>query len=322
MYSKTYTLGEFRDRILQILERYSSNGAIVTSGEKADIENRLVTSLNIHLARLMYEFPDNKKKVLMPLFAPECVKVMGKITPEAGKECVYVVTGANLAYYMEARGRGRLEISCDGKNFTREIYTDNGAYTVIRGIVGNGEKCECSFAFSCDSYLDIRGFTVYEGVAEDVTDDELICPFGYCSAYLPNDCAQIISLHSRSGAKVSESDFSILEDRRMILVKERGVRELVAEYVAYAPQFSEKEGDASAVDISPVMADALGYMCAADLCPVNQPELYSRLTYKYREVLGNIYSRDRKNGIINKFYSTVKKRCARLYGGEVCDVTQ
>ena len=53
MYSKTYTLGEFRDRILQLLERYSSNGTVIVSGERADIENRLVTSLKIHLTRLM-----------------------------------------------------------------------------------------------------------------------------------------------------------------------------------------------------------------------------------------------------------------------------
>lgn len=321
MYSKTYTLGNFRDRILQLLDRYSSNGTIVVSGERADIENRLVTSLNIHLTRLMYEFPDNRRKVLLSMLAPECAGIIGRISLCEEKESVHNFTGSGLAYYMEARGKGRLIINCDGRSIVREIYTDNGAFTVIRGTVGNSVKSECSFVLSCDSYLDVRGFTVYSGVPQEMTDDELICPSGFGAAYLPDDCAQILSVYSGAGTELDESDYCVLEKERMIIADAKRGHDIGIEYIPYAPQFSEEEGDASAVEISPIMADALGYMCAADLCPVNQPELYSRLTYKYREILGNTYSRHRKNGMINKFYGLIKRRYRTRLGGGVCNVT-
>lgn len=321
MYSKTYTLGEFRDRILQLLERYSSNGTIIMSGERADIENRLVTSLNIHLTRLMYEFPDNTRKAAVVPFAPECAAVIGSIrlSAQEGKSCD--VTGSDLAYYMEASGRGKLEITFGGKKVTRDILTEGTGYTVIRGTVGNGLSDECTVTLYGETFLDVKNLAFYRGVPTGMADEELICRPGYCSAYLPSDCAQVLSVSCGNDTRSSRSDFSVLEKERMILVESKAACGTVLEYVPYAPQFSESEGDASAVDISPVMADALGYMCAADLCPINQPELYSRLTYKYREILGNIYSRHRKNGMINKFYGVFGKRHRVRHGGELYNGT-
>ncbi|MBE6703758.1 MAG: hypothetical protein E7583_00700 [Ruminococcaceae bacterium] len=321
MYSKTYTLGEFRDRILQLLERYSSNGTVIVSGERADIENRLVTSLNIHLTRLMYEFPDNTRKASVVPFMPECAAVIGGVRLSAQEEKSYDVIGNDIAYYMEASGRGRLEISFGGEKMTRDIFTDGGGYTVIRGTVGNGLADKCTFTLCGESFLDVKNFAVYRGVPTGMVDEELICGPGYCSAYLPSDCAQVLSVNFGNDTRSYKSDFSVLEKERMILVESKAARGTVLEYVPYAPQFSESEGDASAVDISPVMADALGYMCAADLCPVNQPELYSRLTYKYREILGNIYSRHRKNGMINRFYGVFGKRYRVKRGGELYNGT-
>ena len=68
MYSVKYKLFEFRDRILKHLCRYSSNGTVYPSGEKADIENRLGTSLNIHLARLWQEFSAGDRKCRISFF--------------------------------------------------------------------------------------------------------------------------------------------------------------------------------------------------------------------------------------------------------------
>ncbi len=308
MYSKAYTLGEFRGRILKLLQRYSSNGTIVQSGEKADIENRLVTSLNIHLTRLMYEFSDNIKRRAVSFFMPGCAADFGSMSLCAGENVEKNVKGQGLAFYMEARGEGTVEISLDGRTLTRRIYTDNGAYTVVRGILGNDMECECTFRISCDTYLDIKNFTVYEGTLDARGDGELICAKSRSSAYIPDDCAEILAVYERNGAKDINTNFSVLEEERIVFVPRCANDEYIIEYVPYAPQFSESEGDSSQVCISPLTADALCYMCAADLCPVNQPELYSKLTYKYREILENTYTRHRKNGMINRFYGFVRKR--------------
>lgn len=308
MNSGKFTLGELRDRILKLLSRYSSNGSVVVSGEKADIENRLVTSINIHLSKLMYEFFGKTKRQSAFFFVPAVLEELGGMSLRAGETVRKSVYGRELGFYIEARGEGTLKFDCGGKSITRQIYTDDGAYTVIKGTVGNTEDGECSVEILCGTYLDIRCFTVYGGVLEERGDTGLLCCTDNIAAYLPKDCSQLIAVYRKTDAGEFAAGHYVPENSGTVLIERRENGEYEFEYIPEAPSFREGASDSDSVEIPSLAADALCYMCAADLCPVCQPELYSRLTYKYREILENLYPRHRKNRVVNSFYGVIGKR--------------
>lgn len=308
MYSIKYTLGEFRDRILKLLRRYSSNGVILPSGEKEDIENRLVTSLNVHLARLWHEFPAGTKRCGLSFFAPSVIADIGSMAVSAGDTVVKTFCGKNIGFFMTVCGKGNVSLTTSGGTSVYNADTTKGERIVIRGGAMNDGTAECVLSFTADTGMEIRDLVVYEGVEASRGDIQLLYGKGVYASYLPADCADVVAVYDDSVYPTRKTDYDVLEDERIILIPSGRGSEYTVEYVTYPPTFDEALGDDSEILLSPLMADALGYMCAADLCPVNDPELYSRLTYKYREILENLYTRRRKNSIVNKFYGLVRKR--------------
>ena len=313
MYSVKYTLGEFRDRILKHLCRYSSNGAVYPSGEKEDIENRLVTSLNIHIARLWHEFPGNTKKCRLSFFAPTVIADIGSFDVTGGDTAIKTVCGKKIGFFMTVSGKGTVSVTTSSGTRTFNSDAVGGERIVIRGSVLNDGVTECVFSFGAESNLVITEFTVYEGVGE--SDSELLYGCGAYAAYLPSDCAQVLALYHANNKELNRTAYSVIEDDRTVLIHSDDGCGYVMEYVCYPPAFADDGADGQEIYLSPIFADALGYMCAADLCPVNDPELYSRLTYKYREILDNLYTRRKRNSVVNKFYGFVRRRGISFAGG-------
>ncbi len=317
MYSKKYTLGELRDLILKLMQRYSSNGTIYPSGEKADIENRLITSINIHLCRLWHEFSNTAKRCGIFFFTPHCIADFGNFEVCAGQSITRNAIGRKVGFCMTVCGKGRIEVSCAGTSKTYTADTLHGERIMIRGTVDNVDRAECNFVISADTRLTVCDFVVYEDVEKESGDTELMFGKNIAAAYLPVDCSKVLAVYDVSENREKSISFEVLENERILLAPKNGKSGYELEYVPYPPEFAAEASDDEAVLISPIMADALGYMCAADLCPVGDPELYSKLTYKYREILGNIYSRNRKSGIVNKFYGLIGRRgvLSRRNGG-------
>lgn len=306
MYSVKYKLFEFRDRILKHLCRYSSNGTVYPSGEKADIENRLVTSLNIHLARLWQEFSAGDRKCRISFFAPPVIADVGNIKVGTGDTEVRTLCGNRIGFFMTVCGKGRISVTTSSGTRIYNADTEKGERTIIRGNAENDGVTECVFSFTAESFLEVCDFTVYEGV--DTEHSELLYGKAVYAAYLPSECSKIIAVYDDSKTGTRKIAYGVLEKERVILIPSSENSVCNVEYVCYPPKFDESVGDESEIYLSPLMADALGYMCAADLCPVNDPELYSRLTYKYREILENLYPRRRNSRVVNKFYGLVRKR--------------
>ena len=134
MYSKKFNLGECRMRILQLLERYSSNGKINTLGEVDDIELRLITSLNIHLNRLWYEFPDTRLQTDISFFNPESVLELENIRICSGETVAHYFTAEKPAFCMTVRGNGQIVFNAASGQQIFPVETQQGMYTVIKGI--------------------------------------------------------------------------------------------------------------------------------------------------------------------------------------------
>ena len=98
MFLEKYTLGECRERILKLLERYSSNGKENICGEVLDIENRLVVSLDIHIRKLWYEFFDERKQYEFSFFRPKRSSDLGSFTVSAGGDRAVSSSGNKLGF--------------------------------------------------------------------------------------------------------------------------------------------------------------------------------------------------------------------------------
>ena len=60
-------------------------------------------------------------------------------------------------------------------------------------------------------------------------------------------------------------------------------------YYAYPEPIAENAPCETPVPLPPAASDALIYLVAAELCDREDGELYTRLLYKYRELLTNTY---------------------------------
>lgn len=309
MYSKKYTLSECRTRILKLLERYSSNGIPNNCGEVRDIENRLITSLNIHLNKLWYEFSDTRCKSTVSFVSPVCIEKFGCMYINGGNSEYLCIGGKNSCFYLVAKGKGILQINSPSSSFEHRIDTDPGSYAVITGPIDSRELYDCDAYFYAETDLDIKEFVIYG----DVPSPELLCGEDGAVALLPQDCSRIISLSSVYNGRELSDICEVLEDKRIIKITSEYSGEYVIEYLPYPPCFPDDADDSFEIFLSPVMFDALCYLCASDLCPANDNALYTKLTYKYREILENIYDRHRSYKMRNKFYGVISG-CKKAFG--------
>ena len=314
MYSVKYTLGECKERIMKHLGRYSSNGKTVSIGETVDIEKRLITSINIHLAKLVYEYPSTVKCPILFL-CPELLYDYGGFRLSEGESTAYRFSVKDGAFHIVASGKGRIEVRSDGgKVSLYAVDTVNGAYSVVCGAVRGAVGEECVIYLSADTVLDVRGFVIYGGVPSGADWQGLVCDKDRISAYLPEQCGEVVSLRGdRNGTDVC-GIAEINQELRTVSLPRSLYGKYTLEYIPFAKSFEDTAQDSEEIVLSPLLFDALCYMCASDLCPASDPELYSKLTYKYREILENIYARSRGARIVNRFYGFIKRGIVAPFG--------
>lgn len=309
MYSKTFTLGECKKRILKLLERYSSNGAENGIGEVLDIRNRVADCVNVHLNKLYYEFSNEKKK--SEIFFCPYEKTFDYGSFEVTENSVFqrFFDGEKVAFYVCAQGAGQIIFYTPLETYRYAINTSGGESCVVRGFFDNGGKESCRFIVGAEPQLKIHSFVVYDGFYSDGCK-ELVCDSEKLAAFLPKDCAKVLGLIPKNKNFSENVNFEINESERTIAVPQKFAGDYIMEYIPYAPEVSEN--DDCAFCLSPIIFDALCYMCAADLCPASDGELFSKLTYKYREILANIYDRRKNYGLRNVFYGGKAKRANSL----------
>ena len=79
--------------------------------------------------------------------------------------------------------------------------------------------------------------------------------------------------------------------------------------------FTPDEPSWTPVDLPDITADALCYLTAAELCPAEYGELYSKLMYKYRDICLNYYGCEKKSGERNLFFGR-NARKTRMFAGK------
>ena len=114
-------------------------------------------------------------------------------------------------------------------------------------------------------------------------EDEMI------SACQPEGLYEICRLYAKGGAELPMCRVRISGGRIYCDAFGDGDRAIV-EYTVKANEFTPETCADEKITLPDITCDALVYLTAAELCPTEYSELYSRLIYKYNDVALNCYN--------------------------------
>lgn len=128
-----------------------------------------------------------------------------------------------------------------------------------------------------------------------------------CFANLPEDFGKAEKLTTRSMGEIPPSKYRIVDDKLVCFTVTQG-ESAILEYSVKINDFTEETNQNEKVNLPDISADALVYLTAAELCPTDYSELFSRLMYKYRDLALNCYnSGEVKKSARNSFYAGTRR---------------
>ncbi len=123
-------------------------------------------------------------------------------------------------------------------------------------------------------------------------------------ATLPQDFAKLHSLKIYRVGNISETRCDIWKNILLCGAAKDGDT-AVLEYSVKINEFTSETEDCEKINLPDISCDALIYLTAAELCPADCSELYSKLMFKYRDIALNCYNTDTGRGVSrNTFYGT------------------
>ena len=309
MYRQTHTLGECKDTVFQMLERYSHNGTTYSGGEKADLEARFLPSVNRHLRKLSFEYPGPVETARMVFPTARPAFELENVDLRDGDSRTRLFSGYDLAFYGRFLGSGFVTFTVAGETTTFPFDADFGTPQVLRGYLGQfGDTIQ--FSVACASHGVVEQLVVYDGFSSldtDVNDPELIPAPGFSTLSLPKNFLKLVRVTNEAGEKVDEAIFSFDSDHVTVRAADAG--RYVFEYRALPEPLTDSSAPATPLPLPAMLFDALCYLVAADLCPSGDGDLFAKLTYKAREVLENYYDASplRREGR-NRFFGAKRTR--------------
>lgn len=281
-----------RRTVFRLLDEYSciGEGAELFTGGLADIEKRFVTALNSAVRLVYLSSLRNPEKKQITLSMPHILMELCDFSlseSEIAKNIVIPENSESVSF--DFCGRGELGFyDASGEPIkTYSLESGYGIFEVFKCHVPAGTS---EISLCTDSFLRTKKLRAYsaDGAFSDCPEELL--PDGkrlFCR--LPEG----IELCSVKGTKYGhETEFpsDLFEFCGGVFsCEEKYSGEYTVEYYKYPAFFCETDTDETPVPLSPAAFSAAAYAAAAELCPREDGELYSRLTYKYRELLANLY---------------------------------
>ncbi len=310
MKKHTYTLGSFRTALFRVLDEYSLNGNNTErfSGMLSDIEKRLVSSLNMSIRRIYLSSERLPKKASLFFAAEKLLAEYSDMSMDCEKK---IFLPENSSFFVaEYSGEAKLSFFDMDERLISE--------TLLTSEFGNIKTEKALVPESCVyvSFAPVSGFFIKKlrfcggSFAQD-TDPALLPDGNRLFCRFDEELIEIISAEKESKGISPEA---ICYDEHIISVPREYQGYITIEYYAYPDSFTESTPDDTPIPLSPAYSDAALFMVAADLCDREDDGLYSKLTYKYREILNNTYPIERTK-IRNRFFSTGRRKSIRRFWG-------
>lgn len=138
--------------------------------------------------------------------------------------------------------------------------------------------------------------------------DEIVFEKGVADA--PEDCERILCVKTSDGTTVHPAAVKLI-DGKIYCDKAENVQKANIVYRVAVNHFTPDTSEDEKIKLPDISADALVYLTAAELCPTEYSELYSKLMFKYRDIALNCYNAEEKPAGRNTFYSGCGRKFTR-----------
>lgn len=129
-------------------------------------------------------------------------------------------------------------------------------------------------------------------------------------AVLPKDFGEVKSLIV-NGVTVKK-DKILTDGDRLILPEMNDAYTGILEYTVKINEFTAETDEDEKINLPDICTDALVFLTASELCPPEYAELYSRLTYRFRDIVSNIYNLEPFEKTRNSFYGSGKRSLKKM----------
>ncbi len=294
-----HTIGSLRADVFRVLDEYSRNGENhdIFSGGTADIDRRFITALNGTLCLVTSALGFCEKRTRICFSRPVTLAMICDLCVTDVKQSIDlpVFSGAVSFDYL---GGGKLCFVGADEQIVgeKELSCKFGNLESERAFVPeNAEK----MLFLPDSALLVKNLKIYDKKTLCGCSDEKYLPDGkrlYCAISPLLSEIKAVFAEKRVGKTGIPQDIFEVKDG-VISCDEKYAGGYTVEFLEYPESFDESSSPDTVLSLSPAAYEAAVYSVAAALCEREDGELYSRLIYKYRELLENTYP---KNNLIRK----------------------
>lgn len=282
-----YTLGELRSCVYRALDEYSSNGMEHErfSGGTADTDKRFIAALNSAIRRV-YLSCARTLSTLEVCFRPgEILTQRESLLLTSSETVELTVPEGTGAVSFDYSGSGSLTYKTAGETLqTVSLNSSFGQYGTYRGFLPAGADF---VVMAAKGSFSLRRLRMYSEASLYGNTDAAFLPDGkrlFC-VFSPL-CAELHSV-TRRGTAYPTDLFSF--ENGVLSCDEKYAGDYTVSFYAYPQPIAENAPYDTPISLPPAASDAVIYAAAAELCDREDGELYTRLLYKYRELLTNTY---------------------------------
>ncbi len=188
-------------------------------------------------------------------------------------------------------------------------YSVNGNETSLS--FGNASDIEKKFISALNRCA--RRVELTLPLLEKTVQLEIIHENGECKCALPQDFGKVRFFDAGSGLLKENTGYTT--DENYIYFKGSAQNTAKLSYFARVNRFSDETQADERINLPDVTADALVFLTAAELCPAEYSETYSKLIYAYKDIALNCYNMTENKSCRNTFYAPSNKRLGGLADG-------
>ena len=295
------TIGSLKADVFRVLDEYSrnGNGYDFYSGGTGDMDKRFLTALNGALCLIDSAVGSGITKAKISFSRPRRLAQICNFDIFGSEKKIEVPFFAGSVSF-EFMGEGKLSFcDVDGKVIEeRQLSSGYGNFEVSRAFVPTDAF---GMIFSSEKSLLVRGLLVFDKQSLCGCTDEKFLPDGkklYCE--ISHLCHELVSAKNSKKYDIPCDIFGVKDG--VIFCDEEYEGDYFVEYTEYPESYDESDSYDTPLTLSPSIYEAVVFAVASSICEREDGELYSRLTYKYREMLANIYPKHnlkRKNSFFS-----------------------
>ena len=321
MTATKYTYSDFRDAVFKLLDEYSLNGV---SGKESgsfvtDAEKRLSLYLGNAASKVYGDFPEIKRTRLdfpkLPiLYSAE------NLTLDTDDYVSIPIhsDGTNVpAFACHAVFTGSIKLTTSrffSETVSGEFESAPGEYREVRiDLPAPDDEHTFKISPSDGGKCHIRSVVIYclSDAETDIPYTD-IPPLGKCAARLPSDCARLEGIYLSGKNTVGTDGFYISDG--LIIADEALCGSYEISYSAKPPVFSE---DMDGIAMSSEKFSLITRLCAIELCPTEDSELYMRLSVSYNAFADALRRRrETPSYARNSFFGKCERLPSRLIYGK------